>query len=194
MSKKTFFIIPGFKQRVSSEPFAWLVKFLKQRGFEVVEVPVTWDRHTNTECAKDFQDFYRKRKSKKNYILGFSYGAVIAFISATVLRPEKLYLCSLSPDFREDLSYMKPWIKKDLGKKRIADVKQRSGRGIAKMLRMPITIFYGEKEARRYPALKIRCEETAQLAKDARVVIIKNAPHDIHYPSYEAAIKKEIRA
>lgn len=192
-TKKTFFIVPGFKQNASGKYFAWLATFLKKLGFRVVCVPVRWDYRTMSDYVADFCAFYRRRKTEINYILGFSYGAVMTFISATELQPDKIYLCSLSPDFREDLPRLETWIKKWIGKRRIADNKRRSGREIAKRLAVPTVVFYGEAEARDYPSLKIRCKETARLAKYAKLVVVKNSLHDIRNPEYKKAIEKEIK-
>jgi hypothetical protein len=50
-------------------------------------------------------------------------------------------------------------------------------------------VFCGEKEGRAYPQLKKRCEETVQLASNAKLIIVKDSPHDIAYPEYVMAIK-----
>jgi pimeloyl-ACP methyl ester carboxylesterase len=141
------------------------------------------------DYTEEFKVFYEKHKTAENYVLGFSYGAVIAFLSANDLKPEKIYLCSLSPDFKEDLPKIKSWIERYVGKRRMAEMKTRSGRSIAKKLRVPSVIFYGEVEGRKFPSLKTRCEETAALAKRSRLVIVKDAPHDIKHPEYQKALK-----
>ncbi len=184
------FIIPGFKQKTTSISFSWLKKFLTEKGFEVVIVPVTWDHKTITDNVLEFEKFYFKHKTKENYILGFSYGAVIALLSAEKLLPQKLFLCSLSSDFKEDVASMSTAIKKYIGKKRVADCLTRSGKDFAKKLTVSTTIFYGEKEGAEYPQLKTRCEETARLVKNAKLIIVKDSPHDITRPEYIKAIKE----
>ena len=190
--KRTFFIIPGFKQKATDEQFKWLTKLLKSKGFDVVNVPVDWKYRTASDYARDFKVFYDKHRSQSNYVLGFSYGAVIALLTASELRPNKIYLCSLSPDFKEDLSSMTPWVKKMIGKKRVLDIKKRSGRAIAKNLDIPSVLFYGEKEARLYPQLKVRCEETNKLAKSSKLVVVKDAPHRLNHLNYIEAIHREL--
>lgn len=189
---KTFFILPGFKMQVKDKPYIWLINFLKSKGFKVVGVPVKWERTTLTQNANDFINFFNKNKGDVNYILGFSYGAVINLMTANDIKPKKIFLCSLSPDFKEDSSSMKEWIKNYLGKNRIKDIQTRSSIKLAKELSIPSIVFYGEKEGRQYPNLKNRCEETVKLARNSRLVIVKNAPHKIDYPYYVEAIKKNI--
>ncbi|OGD24051.1 hypothetical protein A2Z10_00875 [Candidatus Azambacteria bacterium RBG_16_47_10] len=188
---KKIFIIPGFKQKATDKQFAWLRKFLIAKGFTVALVPITWERRTMIDYTLEFKAFYEKHKAKDNYVLGFSYGAVIAFITANKLKPKKIYLCSLSPDFKEDVSDMKPWIARYVGKNRIADSLQRSGKEIAKNLVVQAVVLYGEEEGRQYPKLKIRCEETARLAKNAKIVVVKKSSHNIAHPEYTAAIKAQ---
>lgn len=189
---KKVFIIPGFKQSASSKQFFWLKRYLVKKGFDVSVVSITWERRTMADYAKEFEDFYRKNALHDNYVLGFSYGAVIAFITANKLKPKKVFLCSLSPDFKEDIPHMKKWVLNYIGKKRIAEIAIRNGKRIARELTIPAVIFYGEKEGMQYPQMKIRCKETARLAKNAKVIIVKDAPHDTTHPNYKAAIKSEL--
>ncbi len=192
-SRKTFFIIPGFKQKAGNKSFVWLGNLLKDRGFEVVKVSICWERRTMKEYVEDFIEVYKKYQSGENYILGFSYGAVIALLSANALKPKKIYLCSLSPDFKEDVSAMTPWLKKYVGKRRIAYSLKTSGREIAKNLRISSVIFYGEAEARGYPQIKVRCEETANLAARSKLVVVEKSPHQIDFPTYKTALIKELK-
>jgi pimeloyl-ACP methyl ester carboxylesterase len=151
--------------------------------------PITWNYKTMSDYITEFENFYNKSKSEENYILGFSYGAVIAFSTAEKLHPRKLFLCSLSSDFKEDVASMSDTIKRYIGEKRVADCLTRSGKEIAKKLTVPTLVFCGEKEGRAYPQLKKRCEETVQLASNAKLIIVKDSPHDIAYPEYVMAIK-----
>ena len=192
MTQKTFFIIPGFKEQATDKNYAWLFEFLKSKNYKVVPVPVAWNYKTLSENAEQLIKFFKKYNSDENYILGFSYGAVLAMLIANEIKPKKLYLCSLSPDFSEDLKFMSSDIKKYIGKRRYLDMKSRSGRKIAEELIVPTAIFYGEKEGREYPQLKKRCEETVKLTKNAKLVVIKDATHQIDFPSYKEAIKEHI--
>lgn len=190
---KKIFLIPGFKQKTNDTMFLYLKTFLRKNDFEVFPVFINWNYKTMIDYVSEFKKFYNENKgNNNNYILGFSYGAVIAFISAEDLKPNKIYLCSLSPDFKEDLINMKPWILKYIGKRRINEIKKRSGIKVAKELSVPAVIFYGEKEAEKFPYIKKRCEQTTNYAQNAKLIIIKNAPHDISHPEYVMALKKEL--
>ena len=77
----------------------------------------------------------------------------MAFSTAEKLGIKKLYLCSLSPDFLEDVTGMQDWIKKYIGIRRLEDCLTRSGREVARKLTVPTVIFYGEKEADEFPQI-----------------------------------------
>lgn len=190
--KKTFFLIPGFGMQISDNMYSWLVSFLEESNFKVIAVPVTWSRRTVSQNAADFLIYFNLHKTEENYILGFSYGAVIALLTAEQTKPNTLFLCSLSPDFVEDRATMPKDITKYIGKKRYLDTKTRSAHTLAKKLKVKTIIFYGEQEALKFPSLKKRAEETVSMAKNVKLIVVSDAPHDISYPTYQTAIKKQI--
>ncbi len=192
VAMKTFFIVPGFKMQAKDRPFKWLVQFLEEKGIRVVKVPVAWNYKTLSQNAEDFVGFFNANKTEKNYILGFSYGAVIAFLTAQKLKPKKVYLCSLSPDFTEDRQSMGANEVKIIGKNRYDDTKKRSAKKLAGELSVPAVVFYGEKEGEKYPQLKKRCEEVVRLSKHSQLVVVKDSPHKIDFPDYIIAIKKSL--
>lgn len=169
--------------------YQWLIQYLKNKKFEIIKVPIRWNYHTLTQNAEEFKKFFLKNKKRENYILGFSYGAVLTLLTANVLKPRKIYLCSLSPDFNEDRTYMKKWEKRYIGKRRYTDTKTRDATQLAKELEIPSVVFYGEKEGEKYPQLKLRCEETSRLAKNSKLIVVKNASHNLADFEYQKAIK-----
>jgi len=189
---KTIFIIPGFKEQISDTNYRWLVSYLKDNDYVVHPVLITWNNRTVTQNAQEFLDFFELHKTENSYVLGFSYGAVIALMTAKIVNPEKLILCSLSADFKEDTNSMPVWLRKYIGVNRYEDTKNRSSVKLAKSLETDTIIFCGEKESVDYPQLLKRCEETAELAKKSILIMVKEAPHDISFPTYQAAIKKVI--
>jgi hypothetical protein len=190
--KKSFFILPGFRMQATDKPFAWLIDFLQKKKINVIKVPVKWNYHTLSQNAVEFIEFFNQHKSGENHILGFSYGAVITLLTANILKPKKIYLCSLSPDFIEDAAHMRSNVSLYIGKKRFADIQTRSGMKLAKNLAVPSTLFLGEKEAEKYPPLKTRANETVKFAKNSKLIIVKDSPHQIDFPTYIEAIKKEM--
>jgi len=190
---KSFFIIPGFKDSASDKQYQWLISHIKKNGWKPIVVPVVWNYRTLTQNAVDFVDFYHKNKGEENQILGFSYGAVVTLLSATKVNPDHIYLCSLSPDFKEDFATMPNWLKKYIGKKRCEDILTRSAVTLAKELKVPATIFYSEKEAVDFPSIKKRAEETAKYAQDTKLIIVSNSPHQIDSREYIESLKNNLR-
>lgn len=192
-NKPTIFVIPGFWQKADSAYFKWIKTFLTNKGFNVRVAPIMWKRRVMSDYINDFKIYFKKNKAKENYFFGFSYGAVIAFSVASELKPKKIYLCSLSPDFKEDLPNMDNVSRRLLGKKRLKDIENRSAKGIARAISVPTILFYGEVESRKYPDIKKRAIETASLAKNAKAVFVCNAPHDINHPEYKKAIESQFK-
>lgn len=189
---KTIFLIPGFKTQMNEVRYQWLVLYLQSKKYTVHAVPITWKNKTISQNAEEFLNYFESKKVKNSYILGFSYGAVIALVTANITDPKKLILCSLSPDFKEDSKAMPDWIRRYIGTRRYADTSTRSAAMLAKSLTAKTLILYGEREGMNYPQLKKRCEETAKLAENSKLIVVKDAPHDISFTAYQQAIKKVI--
>jgi len=189
---KTIFLIPGFTTQMTDTRYQWLVLYLQSKKYTVHAVPITWKNRTVTQNAEEFLNYFNSKKVKNSYVLGFSYGAVIALVTANITDPKKLILCSLSPDFKEDTKTMPDWIRKYLGVRRFTDNSTRSAVILAKSLKAETLILYGEREGINYPQLKKRCEETARLAENSKLIVVKDAPHDISFTAYQQAIKKVI--
>lgn len=115
--KKIAYIIPGYcESHLRQRGYDKIAKFFEERGIEPIHVEIDWEKNKPkrfSDYTKQFLDLYRKPKGTKVYILGFSYGATIAFLTASETRPKTLILCSLSPYFEEDLVRdMKPaWVR-----------------------------------------------------------------------------------
>lgn len=188
--RKTIFIIPGFQESISQKQYRWMKPFFTKKGFKVKSYTPKWKYKVMSDYAVGFEEYYELHKTDKNYVLGFSFGAMIAFITATTLRPNKLLLCSLSPYFSEDLATLEPSWEKFIGKRRLKDFRKFKARKIAQNLKAPTIIFLGEVEAR-FPQMKKRYTEIKKYAKQVKQILVKNAPHEIDYPEYVTAIKKE---
>ncbi len=100
---KTIFIIPGFRHHPKHKAYKAIAKILKSEGYLTVSVTIPWKQTTISQNTQYFLKEYKKIKTKKKYILGFSFGAMIAFLASTKVEVYGLILCSLSPYFKEDL-------------------------------------------------------------------------------------------
>lgn len=191
-SKPTFFIIPGYGEQSNTSRYRFLKTLLEKKGFKVHTPRITWKYRVMSDYIEEFKTFFEKNKGKDNYVLGFSFGAMIAFLSAKELSPKHLFLCSLSPYFKEDLPKIKSSWKVGMGKRRCKDFEKYSAINIAQEIHTPTTIFLGGKEAEETPILEERCKEVNKNMSRSRLVVIPDAPHDINYVLYKKALSKEL--
>mgnify|MGYP000845411952 FL=1 len=111
--KKIAYIIPGFKESsLRQSGYKKIAGYLKEKGIESIQVEIDWKYETPARF-KDFlaqflNQYKRPKKDTEVYLVGFSFGAVTAFLAEAKIKPKALILCSLSPYFKEDLMKMRP--------------------------------------------------------------------------------------
>ena len=164
-SKKIIFIIPGFRQRTTSKAYKELSEVLKDEGYTPILVKITWRNSTISENTKHFLKVYKKNRARKKYILGFSYGAMIAFIAASQVNTSGLILCSLSPYFSEDVSKLKN-LRFSAGRNkaistlmenRYRDFSKLHYRTLAKLIKTrQVLMLYGRQETRSLISVFVR--------------------------------------
>jgi len=132
-----------------------------------------------------FLRHYRSEKNTKVYLFGFSFGAMISFLVATRIKVDGLYLCGLSPYFKEDLSILKKSWRKAIGKRRLADFKQYSFDRYAKRIACPVVLLMGTRE----PIEVYRRSEIAhRVIRGSELVIVEGASHELR--EYLPALKE----
>lgn len=189
---KKLFIIPGFKEKKSDKQYQKLKKVLSSNGYEVLISPIDWNYKVLSGQVNQFKEFFNKNKSGDNSILGFSFGAMIALVCAKELNPNKLFLCSLSPYFKEDLDKIPQRWKNLMGKKRINDFSNISFSQAVLGLQVETKVFLGELEARKFSVLEKRCMAVQKKIPQSQLIRINNAPHDIGNEHYIRALQKNI--
>lgn len=186
--KKTIFIIPGFNQLVTDKAYRKIAKILKKEDYFPILVKIPWKNTTILENTKYFLKEYRKIKSKKKYILGFSFGAMIAFIASTRVRSSGLMLCSLSPFFKEDLR-----ISKTMTKANRAFYKLRSISLAKKIKSKQVLMMYGEQESR--SLIKRVTDTFSHISSTNKFLIsIYKTEHNVGTKGYLAKIHQAARA
>ena len=184
--KKTVFIVPGYKHQPTNRAYVKIAKMLKDQGYLPVPISIPWKQTTISENTDYFlRKFRKKTKVGKKYILGFSYGAVIAFLASTKVRTAGLILCSLSPYFKEDLLKTR--------NPRFEDYINLNCSTLAKNLKAEkILMLYGEKEDR---LLKNRVIDTfSEISNPNKYLIpIRNTEHNIGDSRYLNKIYQEVQ-
>lgn len=188
MQKRYIFIIPGFRQSVISRAYKNLASLLKEEGYAPVPVKIPWKNSTILENTEYFLKKYNKISSKEKYILGFSYGAMIAFIAGTKVASRGLILCSLSPYFKEDIDTRTNLAKSQLAQQRYEDFLKLKCQDLAKKLKSKqVLMLYGTLEARILINRVSSAFKEIQ-TKNKLLVKIKKAEHDISNKKYMYAV------
>lgn len=144
--QKAVFVIPGFRQRPTNKAYKEIKKILKSEGYFPVLIDVPWKGSTISENTDYFLKIYKKIKARKKYVLGFSYGAMIAFIASTKVGSSGLILCSLSPYFKEDIPRLKKKTVSALLAQRYQNFSQLPCRKLAKKVKAKkVLMLYGTK-------------------------------------------------
>lgn len=189
--KKIAYIIPGYcESHLRQKGYNKVASFFEERGIEAIHVDIDWEKNSPkrfTDYTTQFLTLYKKPRGAEVYILGFSYGATTAFLTATKTKPKALILCSLSPYFEEDLLSMKPaWVR--WFRERFVE----SDYSFSKIAPKVVTETYlivGDRE-------DISCITRAKDAKkkldNAHLTIARGAKHKIGQKEYLEAVRKVI--
>lgn len=192
-SKKTIFIIPGFRQRTTSAGYRKLSEALKKEGYTPILIKIRWRNSTISENTSYFLKLYRKNHARKKYILGFSYGAMIAFIASTQVNTSGLILCSLSPYFSEDVSKLKNKAISTLMDNRYRDFSKLHYATLAKLIKTrQVLMLYGRQETRSL-IKRVRQAFSEIESENKRLIPIKKAEHNIAGKRYLSSITEAAR-
>lgn len=179
IKKKPIFIIPGFRHRPTSKTYKELAKMLKNAGYHPIVISIPWRQTTISENTNYFLKKYKKINSKKKYVLGFSLGAMIAFIASTKVNIRGLILCSLSPYFKEDLSKTDDSWTSPIMIQRYHDFSGLHCKTLAKQIKAKqILMLYGAREEKLL--IKRVTNAFSQISSTNKYLIqIKKAEHNI---------------
>lgn len=184
----TFFVIPGFRQLVGDQTWQMIQRIITDSGYQVIMFQPKWNYHTLTDWVNDL-NCIRQSYPGDHGLLGFSYGAMIAFVSAVVQPAQVTILCSLSPYFQEDLSLLRPWWKEKTGKHRIADFARFSFDRLVKKQTGKTYLLVGQNEV---PECRQRFDKSLARLSNAQGQVVPEASHDIGHSNYLASLKKII--
>lgn len=189
-NKKVIYVIPGYGGKCSKRgKFGKIARIFSAHDIEPICVDIDWGDSKGGNFPRYNRQFlkaYKKRKGVDTYVLGFSFGAMIAFLTAAKTKPKKILLCSLSPYFTEDFSHLPTsWKKWWDGCFKNSDY---SFNDYAKRVISPVRIVVGNKEGKECMR-RSRAAKKA-LKKRATMTVIKGGRHDITQPAYLRALEK----
>lgn len=101
-------MVPWFDMCISDESYSSLVFLYKSKWFQVFPIEVSRKYRTMDQYIAQFiQQATSHKDWDEIFIFWFSIGAMIALVWWTILPTKKLFLCAISPYFREDLAKIK---------------------------------------------------------------------------------------
>ena len=189
--KKIAYIIPGYgESSIHQRSYGKIAKYFESVDITTIQVSINWRKHTLErfdDYVEDFLKQYKKEKNTQVYVLGFSFGAMIAFLTAIKTKPDALILCSPSPYFEEDLKIMKPswlkWWRKNFTKSDYSFTK------LAEKIGTKTYLLVGEKEDE---ICIHRAKDAKKKIKNSMLTIIKSGQHKIGQKEYLEALRKVI--
>ncbi len=192
--KKVIFIIPGFRHKATNKAYKKLAGNLRKVGYRPILVSIPWKQTTISQNTEYFLKKYKKITTREKYILGFSFGAMIAFLASTKVAASGVILCSLSPYFQEDLTKGNESWKSSIMKQRYDDFSRLHCATLAKKIKAKqILMLYGTKEAK---ALIHRVTEAFNQISTRRKYLIPvlQTEHNIAHKNYMNKIHQVARA
>jgi hypothetical protein len=183
-TKKVIYIIPGFKQKPTNKAYKAIISILKKEGYLPIPITIPWKQTTISENTEFFLKQFRKNKLKNKSILGFSYGAMIAFVASTQVSVADLILCSLSPYFKEDVTRTGNKLASTIPLKRYKDFKKLHAGTLARQIKAKNTLMlYGKDESK--PLIKRVTRAYNQIPSLRKYLIpIAKTEHDIGDSNY----------
>jgi hypothetical protein len=189
--KKVVYIIPGYgESHLKQKGYNKIAEMFKGSGITPIHVDIDWHvtKFVDFELfSKQLIKKFNARAGEEVYVLGFSFGAIIAFLTASQTYPAKLILCSLSPYFRQDLKKLKPawqrWWNK-VGKSDLDfDI-------LAKKVKAEIYLIAGDQESE---AVLRRARSARRKLAKSHLFFAKGAKHNIGQKEYLVILEKLIK-
>lgn len=190
--RSVVFIIPGFKDSPNKSEYIKVGKLFKEKDIKTIFIAIPWNRTTISENVDYFLKEFNKVKADKKYVLGFSFGAVIAFISSTRELFDGQILCSLSPYFQEDLPTLKKSWLDSIGIHRLNDFKHLNNKILSKKVKTNTVLLYGTRESK---VMEKRAKDTFNnLSNNKGLISIEGVRHNIGDIKYQDEIQKVINS
>ncbi|HEU5114445.1 MAG TPA: hypothetical protein VFT82_01615 [Candidatus Paceibacterota bacterium] len=172
-----------------------IASLFKRAGFLPVVARIPWNKKAEFADMKKyvaiFLEQYKNhhKPGDKTCVFGFSFGAMIAFITAPKIKPETLVLGSMSPSFKEDIPRWRDVWKKELQKISYTAKDLYSATTIAKKISSKTYAVVGSKEA---VEVLWRAAEAVWKIPNAKLVIAQDAEHKVGQAEYRNTLKEII--
>jgi pimeloyl-ACP methyl ester carboxylesterase len=184
------YMIPGYDEDIRFAGYQYVMKLFRSRGITPVGVTIRWKYRTMTDYVKGFIGQWNEGHVPA-YLFGFSFGAMVALLAAPYVNIRGLYLCSLSPYFREDIRDLTPSAQRSVGKHRMNDFKKISYKEACRKVHCKTILVAGENESH---AVWKRTYEASVAIRNAQFYSAPGATHDLSEEKYQLALRNVIAA
>jgi dienelactone hydrolase len=185
---ETAYLIPGYKENIHQGGYRKIRELFEQKHLRVVPVHIHWEFRTFSSYVSQLKSQIRVDGSRI-VLFGFSFGAVIAFLAAPAIDPQRLYLCSLSPYFKEDLVATRYQTIRSLGKRRAREMRQISMAERAREITASTVLIAGSMED---PEVINRTQEAAASIPRSKLFMADGASHSMNDCCYLDALQQII--
>ena len=170
MSRKLY-ILTGWGERLMDKNYQALISAVRNR-YEVIPLKIVTRNPKfclGVKPLRDILNSLEKQIKEPHTIIGFSDGALLAYLIATIVKPNHLILCSLPPMIGKDLVDHKFLTKEQIKELSAMDYPD-----------YPAKVFYGSEEDK----------NLKRVNKKLGGIRIKNAKHKLEGDYLKAVIKK----
>lgn len=176
--KPKVYILPGWGDRVTDPNYKRIIKYASAK-YDFVPLKVaTRNRKYSFGSDKSIYEILDNiekqiiKPCSEDVLLGFSVGALEAFLISRRLKFGKLILCSMSPILGKDLLLYKQKEIKDISSLQYKELRELD---YSKLKTENVTVFYGSKE---YEPLKNR-SKTLGKRKGYKLAEIEGGEHEL---------------
>jgi len=197
--QKVVYIIPGSGESPREKCYQNIARWFSAQGIQPQLVSIHWNHRVMSDYIKEFLKKYKQthRRGDEIYLFGFSFGAMIVFISFAKIRPKTIILCSLSPYFKEDISNIpEKWMK---GKNKnetlelqrgVKNLKNFSFRTFVRKVNSKTFILCGKEE---HKLCINRSRNAKKEIKNSKLILIPETKHRLSNKKYLEKVREVIQ-
>lgn len=178
--------IPGKGTSRANYPYDKILRKIQRRGHNTQFCHMNWPRSAVVgDWLDQARPAYAQCDPSQTIVVGFSIGAMLAFLLAAQQPPAGLVLCSVSPYFAEDLSLVPMrWIRQ-LTPERHASFKKLYFDDVAPAITCPTRLVIGGREP---DWAQQRTQKASAALPGGDIFAAKNAGHTPAMWSYIQAL------
>lgn len=186
--KRRLYIIPGFGESTRSKNYKAVKKLAKNYGYIVKPLNIKWEERVVMSKYINELKKLLTANAESDYILGFSFGALILAAISSEKNFSKYIFCSMSPYFSDDIKNIPRESQNYFGKRFINDLKKIS---FPSENKNEAWFIVGKKD---WTQAAHRAEKSYKLWQGKkRIIHVENAGHEMTSSKYIKALEKALK-